>query len=250
MKILIVEDEQDMLNSITAYLAREGYVCEIATTFIEADEKLYLNEYDCLILDITLPGGNGLDLLEKLKAKKNHTGAIIISAKNSIDDKIKGLNLGADDYLPKPFHLSELNARVNALLIWWPVRGRGHGEGGTDRGKAIIKKWALEKDLKKGYIFPVLEEGITPEREYTVKNQFIKNINKGIKKIGEKIGLEKKITTYTARHTFSTVLKRSGAPLEFISESLGHADIRTTENYLDSFEDDLKRKYVDVLTQF
>jgi DNA-binding response OmpR family regulator len=171
MKILIVEDEQDMLNSITAYLAREGYVCEIATTFIEADEKLYLNEYDCLILDITLPGGNGLDLLEKLKAKKNHTGAIIISAKNSIDDKIKGLNLGADDYLPKPFHLSELNARVNALLRRLKFEGSNNIEVGNlkidlDQRIACVEKKAL----------------ILNRKEYELLLFFVSNKNRVVKK--------------------------------------------------------------------
>lgn len=116
MKILIVEDDPDMLNSITAYLAKEGYICEIASSYSEGHEKLNIYEYDCLILDINLSGNNGLDLLEQLKQRKNQTGIIIISARNSLEDKIKGLKLGADDYLTKPFHLSELNARINALL--------------------------------------------------------------------------------------------------------------------------------------
>src|SRR5205085_4575735 len=116
MKILIVEDEPDMLNTITAYFAKAGYVCEIATRYAEAEQKLALYRYDCLLLDITLPDGNGLGLLQTLRREKATTGVIILSAKNSLDDRIRGLMQGADDYLPKPFHLSELNARVQALL--------------------------------------------------------------------------------------------------------------------------------------
>ncbi len=116
MKLLVIEDEPDMLNSITAYLAKSGYVCEIAASYSEADEKLWLYDYDCILLDIWLPDGNGLELLRKIREQKNPAGVIIVSAKNSLDDKVAGLNLGADDYLPKPFHLSELQARVNAVI--------------------------------------------------------------------------------------------------------------------------------------
>lgn len=116
MKILVVEDESEMLSSITAYFAKAGYVCEIAMRYAEAEEKLALYQYDCVLLDITLPDGNGLHLIEALRNRKTSTGVIILSAKNSLDDRINGLVLGADDYLPKPFHLSELNARVQALM--------------------------------------------------------------------------------------------------------------------------------------
>ena len=116
MKILIIEDEQPLLESITSYFSQENYVCEGVATFNEAIEKVNLYEYDCILLDITLPDGNGLKVLEELKAQKKAQGVIIISAKNSLDDKINGLDLGADDYLTKPFHLSELNARVKAVI--------------------------------------------------------------------------------------------------------------------------------------
>ncbi|MDO1449615.1 response regulator transcription factor [Rhodocytophaga aerolata] len=116
MKILIVEDEQPLLKSITSYFSEENYVCEGVATFNEAIEKVHLYDYDCILLDITLPDGNGLKILEALKAQKKAQGVIIISAKNSLDDKINGLDLGADDYLTKPFHLSELNARVKAVI--------------------------------------------------------------------------------------------------------------------------------------
>ncbi|HEU5145846.1 MAG TPA: response regulator transcription factor [Chryseosolibacter sp.] len=116
MKILIVEDEREMAKSIVQYLRQESYVCEVAYTASEAEEKIMLHDYDCILLDITLPDGNGLKTLEKLKRERKLEGIIIISARNSIYDRIQGLNLGADDYLPKPFHLAELGARVSAVI--------------------------------------------------------------------------------------------------------------------------------------
>lgn len=116
MKILIIEDERELAKSIVQYLRQESYVCEVASTASEAYEKVMLYDYDCILLDITLPDGNGLKILETLKKENKLDGVIIISAKNSIEDRVKGLNLGADDYLPKPFHLSELGARVSAII--------------------------------------------------------------------------------------------------------------------------------------
>ena len=116
MKILIVEDEQDLVTSLLAFSEKENYQAEVAKTFSEASERIGLYEYDCILLDINLPDGNGLQLLEDLKKVNKTDGVIIISARNSLDDKIKGLNLGADDYLTKPFHFSELNARIQAVI--------------------------------------------------------------------------------------------------------------------------------------
>ncbi|MBX2901811.1 MAG: response regulator transcription factor [Cyclobacteriaceae bacterium] len=116
MKILIVEDERELATSMVQYLRQESYVCELAFSAQEALEKIALHEYDCILLDINLPDGNGLAVLESLKKDGKADGVIIISARNSIDDKIKGLNLGADDYLVKPFHLSELGARISAVI--------------------------------------------------------------------------------------------------------------------------------------
>lgn len=116
MKILVVEDEIEMQKSIIRYLTLEKNIVEVANDFNSAYEKIQLYEYDCVLLDITLPNGNGLDLIKTIKNSRPKTGIIIISAKNSFDDKIDGLNLGADDYLPKPFHLPELNARIKALI--------------------------------------------------------------------------------------------------------------------------------------
>src|SRR5690349_17950029 len=116
MKILIVEDEKELSQSICSYLANEQFICEQAFTYLLAQEKIDLYEYACIILDINLPDGTGMDLLRELKEQNKADGVIIISAKNSIDDKVLGLKAGADDYLTKPFHLSELAARVSAII--------------------------------------------------------------------------------------------------------------------------------------
>lgn len=116
MKILIIEDEIKLSKDIADYMKQAGNLCESATDFNMAEEKSQMYDYDCILLDITLPGGSGLDILKKLKENKPDAALIIISAKNSLDDKITGLDLGADDYISKPFHLSELNSRINALV--------------------------------------------------------------------------------------------------------------------------------------
>jgi DNA-binding response OmpR family regulator len=116
MKYLIAEDELELQKSIATYLSREANVCETASDYSEASEKLELYEYDVVVLDINLISGSGLDLLKKLKEQKKSCGVIIISANSSLDDKLKGLDLGADDYITKPFHLAELNSRIKAVL--------------------------------------------------------------------------------------------------------------------------------------
>jgi DNA-binding response OmpR family regulator len=116
MKLLIIEDEPELLSGILIYLRQENYLCESAVNYQEALAKTESWDYDCIVLDITLPGGLGLDVLQNLKKNHKSEGVIIISARNSIDDRIKGLKLGADDYLVKPFHLSELAARVAAII--------------------------------------------------------------------------------------------------------------------------------------
>ena len=116
MKILIIEDEKEMLQNMRQTLEMENYVVETAASFEQAVSKLGVYRYDCILLDIGLPDGNGLELLEEIKKNGFQDGVIIVSAKDSLDDKIKGLDLGADDYLPKPFHMAELNARVKAVL--------------------------------------------------------------------------------------------------------------------------------------
>lgn len=115
MKILLVEDEKLLAAAILDFLSAEGHVCEWAADALSANGKIGVYEYDCALVDIMLPDGSGLDLVRKLKETRSRAGIIILSAKNSLDDKVRGLDLGADDYLTKPFHLSELNARLNSL---------------------------------------------------------------------------------------------------------------------------------------
>lgn len=126
MKILIVEDEQQLLESISGYLRKQGFICEEADTLLKAEDKLSLYQYNILILDITLPDGNGLDLIKMLRKSNPDTGILIVSAKNSLDDKLTGLDLGADDYMTKPFHLSELNSRINAIIRRKYFHGNNH----------------------------------------------------------------------------------------------------------------------------
>ncbi len=116
MKILIIEDEHNLSDSIVSYLSSERYLCEQAFTYSDAKMKVNLYEYDCVLLDLMLPGGNGLDILRDIRKKRNPVGVIIVSAKDSLDDKVKGLEIGADDYLAKPFHLSELGMRIYAII--------------------------------------------------------------------------------------------------------------------------------------
>ncbi len=116
MKILIVEDETELVKSIISYLKEENYICESAGDYNTALSKIELYDYDCILLDVSLPGGTGLNILKELKRNNKADGVLIISAKNSVTDRVEGLQSGADDYLPKPFHLSELSARIAAII--------------------------------------------------------------------------------------------------------------------------------------
>lgn len=116
MKILLIEDEPSLLNVMQHFLEEEGNIVSTANTFQKAIEKANDYDYDCLVVDITLPDGNGLDIIRDLKKRNAQVGIIIVSAKNSLDDRLVGLDLGADDYLTKPFHLAELNARIKSVL--------------------------------------------------------------------------------------------------------------------------------------
>lgn len=124
MKILVIEDEPEMKELIKQFLEVENYVVEEAADFPTGLDKIISYDYDCILLDIMLPGGNGLNLLQELKNMDKADSVIIISAKDSLDDKIKGLNLGADDYLTKPFHIAELNARINSVIRRKKSEGR------------------------------------------------------------------------------------------------------------------------------
>lgn len=116
MKILVIEDEPEMMGLIKQFLVDENYVVEEAGDFHLGLDKIISYDYDCILLDIMLPDGNGLELLQELKNLDKADSVIIISAKDSLDDKIKGLDLGADDYLTKPFHIAELNARIKSVI--------------------------------------------------------------------------------------------------------------------------------------
>ncbi len=124
MKILIIEDDSSLREIMSRALRQEKFTVETASTFAEADSKLAGYNYDCILLDIMLPDGNGLQLLEHIRALGKRENVIIVSARNAIEDRVQGLDLGADDYLPKPFHTAELVARVRSVLR----RGRSGGE--------------------------------------------------------------------------------------------------------------------------
>ncbi len=142
MKILIVEDEHKLSDSIVTYLKSEKYLCEQAFDYNEALEKVRGYDYDCVLLDLMLPGGSGLDIQRDIKRRNNPAGVIIVSAKDSLDDKVKGLEIGADDYLPKPFHLAELGMRVYAI-----IRRKEFGASNTLENNGI-KINLLEKSVE------------------------------------------------------------------------------------------------------
>src|SRR5690606_4300435 len=116
MKILIVEDEVDIVNSVREFLEREQYLVETAQNYDEALDKVLLYRYDCILLDVMLPGGSGLDILREMSDRGVKQPVLILSAKSSVEDKVAGLEIGADDYLAKPFHFSELLARVKSII--------------------------------------------------------------------------------------------------------------------------------------
>lgn len=171
MKILIIEDERELSNSICGYFANEQFVCETAFTFHTALEKISLYDYACIVLDITLPGGSGLDLLKNLKANDKMDGVIIISAKNSLDDKIFGLKAGADDYLTKPFHLSELGARVSAI-----IRRKSFG------GKSLIAFDDVRIDINEKSVMAAGKTLDLTKKEYDLLLYFVSNKNRVISK--------------------------------------------------------------------
>ena len=171
MKFLIAEDEIELQQAIVNYLKRDAHVCEVAADYWEASEKLEIYDYDIVILDINLVTGSGLDLLKKLKEQKKNAGVIIISANSSLDDKLKGLDLGADDYLTKPFHLAELNSRIKAVLR----RGKF---GGSD--SITFNEIRLDNLSRTAY---VSEKSIALTRkEYDLLLFFITNQNRVLSK--------------------------------------------------------------------
>lgn len=171
MKLLLIEDEPLLLDEMDSYLTEQGYRCEKATNYKEGEEKITLYTYDVVVLDITLPGGNGLALLKLLKDQFKDAGVLIVSAKDSLSDKLSGLELGADDYITKPFHLEELNARINALM-------RRRSFSGNNRMKIdelIIDTAAQEVQWKDNII------SLT-KKEYELLLYFIVNKNRVVSK--------------------------------------------------------------------
>ena len=171
MKLLIIEDERKLSDSNVTYLSAERYLCEQAFTFDDAMSMLDLYEYDCVLLDLMLPGGNGLDILRAIRSKHNPAGVIIVSAKDSLEDKIKGLEIGADDYLAKPFHLPELSMRIFAV-----IRRREFSAGNIMENNGI-RIDLLNKSVSVGGVPVVLTRS-----EYELLLFFIGNRNRVVSK--------------------------------------------------------------------
>jgi len=165
MKILLIEDEPELAASISDFLIGAGYLVEPASDFPTALEKAVVYEYDCLLVDINLPGGGtGLDVIRALKTLRPEAAVIIISARNALDDRIAGLDRGADDYLTKPFHLSELNARLKALLR------RRHFGGNSD---IVFHEIRVNPNHRSVYVKETLLD-LTP-KEYDLLLYFLAN---------------------------------------------------------------------------
>ncbi|WEK18792.1 MAG: response regulator transcription factor [Candidatus Pedobacter colombiensis] len=191
MKILIIEDERELAQSIADYLSEENYLCEFAATYQEALEKIEAYAYDCILLDIMLPGGSGMKILERLKGLNKQEGVIIISAKNSLDDKIQGLHFGADDYLAKPFHLPELAARIYSVI-------RRRSFANTN----IIQQNELQIDLL-GKSVKVHEELIPlTKKELDLLLYFIANKNKVVSKVALAEHLSGELADMLDNHDF------------------------------------------------
>lgn len=171
MKLLIIEDEKELSDSICSYFSNEKFTCEAAYDFHSAIEKINLYEYVAIILDITLPHGSGLEILKEIKANNKTEGVIIISAKNSLEDKLKGLKIGADDYLTKPFHLPELGARIAAII-------RRISFGGKSQIAIDHLILDLEEKKLKGPDGPI---DLT-KKEYTLLLYFLSNKNRVVTK--------------------------------------------------------------------
>ncbi len=171
MNILIIEDEQELSQSMCDYLSQEQYTCEQAFDFGSALQKIDLYDYACIIVDITLPGGSGMDIVKELKHQDKLDGVLIVSAKNSTDDKVTGLKTGADDYLTKPFHLPELGARVSAI-----IRRKSFN------GKNVIHFNNMEVDLNQKELRVDGNKVELTKKEYQLLLYFISNKNRVIAK--------------------------------------------------------------------
>jgi len=166
VKLLIVEDEISLADSIVSFLKMDGHICELASNYKTAQEKINLYQYDCALIDINLPDGSGLDIIRQLKEANKPTGIIIISARDTIDDRVKGLEIGADDYLVKPFDLAELNARIKSLIR----RINFSGSNIIEAGKINLHPDELQVKIGE----EVLD---LTKKEYDLLLFFISNIN-------------------------------------------------------------------------
>ena len=171
MKILVIEDELALLDSIKSYLNVEGCVCEAASNYETAIEKLSLYQYNCILVDLNLPDGSGFDIINYVKSKNIQTGIIIISARDTVDDRIKGLEIGADDYLTKPFNLAELNARIKSLY-----RRMNFNESN------VIKVGEIEINQDEYRVFIKGAEIEVTKKEYDLLIFFISNPNRVVTK--------------------------------------------------------------------
>ena len=171
MKLLIVEDEDALRNNIASYFTEEGNICESCGTLDAAVEKLSGYDYDCILLDIGLPDGDGFAVLDYLREKNKNEAVLIISAKNSLDDKINGLNVGADDYITKPFHLAELKARLLAIF-------RRKAFGSTN----LLLHKEISIDLLGRNVYVNNKEIIFTKKEYDMLLYFIANKGRVISK--------------------------------------------------------------------
>jgi len=173
MKILIVEDEVALSDSMVEYLAEEGHHCEAIYNYFDAVDKIGMYQYDCIVVDINLPDGNGLDLIRLIKKSAITLGIIIISALNSLENRIEGLEIGADHYLTKPFHLAELNAHLKSI-------NRRINFGGSNQ--IIVNEIKLIPDEHKAFVKE--KEIILTKKEYELLLFFISNKNKVVTKSG------------------------------------------------------------------
>ena len=172
MKVLIIEDEPNMRQVIQESLQKEKFIVEEAEDYNSALNKINDYDYDCILLDIMLPGGSGLDILEELKKLHRADSVLIISAKDSLDDKVRGLELGADDYLTKPFHLAELNARIKSVIR----RKTAKGDISISLGNLTL--WPDKREVFIGDEILVLNR-----KEFDLLYYFVINPNRVISKI-------------------------------------------------------------------
>lgn len=211
MKILVVEDEQGLRDMVCASLLKEKFVVETAVDYFSALDKINDYDYDCILLDVMLPGGSGLDLLRELKRLHRSDSVLIVSAKDSLDDKVDGLELGADDYLTKPFHLAELNARVKSLIR----RRKAQGEVAVALGNLCLHpdKRTVEVEGQ-----PLLLN----RKEYDLLYYFVVNPNRVINKMslaesvwGDNIDQADSLDfIYSQVKNLRKKLKQSGATVE------------------------------------